>query len=59
MINGCATKNQPPEDGIDPFLQGYNPSDLRTASDFLSNWLSFLRTVRSVKPRDRCCYICC
>ncbi|KAJ0440147.1 putative oxoglutarate/iron-dependent dioxygenase, alpha-ketoglutarate-dependent dioxygenase AlkB [Helianthus annuus] len=42
MINGGVTLNQPPEDEIDPFLQGYNPSDLRTASEFLSNWLPFL-----------------
>ncbi|CAI9276464.1 unnamed protein product [Lactuca saligna] len=42
MINGGATSNQSPEDEIDPFLRGYNPSDLRTASEFLSNWLPFL-----------------
>ncbi|XP_024975125.1 RNA demethylase ALKBH5 isoform X2 [Cynara cardunculus var. scolymus] len=42
MINGGVTPNQPPEDEFDPFLQGYNPSDLRTASEFLLNWLPFL-----------------
>lgn len=42
MINGGATQNHPPIDEIDPFLQGYNPTDLRTASEFLSNWLPFL-----------------
>ncbi|KAI3813604.1 hypothetical protein L1987_18332 [Smallanthus sonchifolius] len=42
MINGGVTRSQPPEDEIDPFLQNYNPSDLRTAAEFLSNWLPFL-----------------
>ncbi|KAD3640705.1 hypothetical protein R6Q59_003404 [Mikania micrantha] len=42
MINGGVTHNQPPEEEIDPFLQRYNPSDLRTASEFLSTWLPFL-----------------
>lgn len=36
------TPNPPPEDEIDPFLQTYNPNDLRIASEFLSNWLPFL-----------------
>ncbi|KAL4569025.1 hypothetical protein LXL04_024652 [Taraxacum kok-saghyz] len=42
MINGGVTPNRSPEGEIDPFLRGYNPSDLRTASEFLSNWLPFL-----------------
>ncbi|KAK1439196.1 hypothetical protein QVD17_05012 [Tagetes erecta] len=36
------TANQPADDEIDPFLQTYNPNDLRIASEFLSNWLPFL-----------------
>lgn len=42
MINGGVTRNQPPDGQIDPFLRGYDTSDLRTASEFLSNWLPFL-----------------
>ncbi|KAJ9564482.1 hypothetical protein OSB04_000448 [Centaurea solstitialis] len=42
MIHGGATRNQPSEDEFDRFLQTYNPSDLRTASEFLLNWLPFL-----------------
>ncbi|XP_071702253.1 RNA demethylase ALKBH9B-like [Rutidosis leptorrhynchoides] len=44
-MNGRPTRNQPQEDEhqqIDPFLQNYNPSDLQTVSEFLSNWLPFL-----------------
>lgn len=42
MINGGVSGHQSAEDEIDPFLRGYDPSDLRTASEFLSNWLPFL-----------------
>ncbi|PWA68942.1 2-oxoglutarate (2OG) and Fe(II)-dependent oxygenase superfamily protein [Artemisia annua] len=37
MINGA-----PVEEEDDPFLSGYNDADLRTVSEFLSNWLPFL-----------------
>ncbi|XP_076939792.1 RNA demethylase ALKBH9B-like [Bidens hawaiensis] len=36
MIRG---RNQSPQK---PFLEKFNPTDLRTASEFLSNWLPFL-----------------
>lgn len=34
--------NTNPDKPVDPFLVGYQPSDLRIASEFLTTWLSFL-----------------
>ncbi|PQQ14966.1 uncharacterized protein Pyn_09106 [Prunus yedoensis var. nudiflora] len=34
--------NTNPDKPVDPFLVGYQPSELRIASEFLTTWLSFL-----------------
>lgn len=36
------TDNDPRDDPVDPLLAGFNQSELRTASEFLTNWLPFL-----------------